>query len=236
MPDLQKGWPIVSDYLIAHLRAQKLICAPWIIDNLPPKRKILDIGCGDGVLANALANAGHQVTGVDLCQECLNRAAEVDATHSVRYLNSNAYSLPFQDGEFDAVLTINILEHVEEPRLLIGEAARVIKAKGSIFFQTANRTWLNFVFNKGFDWCMHSALSDMHFFLLSITPDELEDIFEMYKLNIQSIRGFRPRFSLSFWKMMMQRRIRKDFSYRFCDSLKMGYCGIARKRGSFSLK
>lgn len=222
-----------SQALMAHIQAQHKLCAPWILENLPPKRKILDIGCGHGIVAHMLAQAGHQVTGVDLSPECIDQAKDHDLTRSIRYLNANAYSLPFQDGEFDAIVAVNILEHVEEPNLLIGEAARVLKGKGSLFFQTVNRTWQSFLFKTA---CRPHAPSEMRLFPLYIKPEELEEMFEMHKLTIQMVQGMRPNWTKSFWKMIGWGTGANDISYRFCHSLKMGYCGIARKKGSLSLR
>ena len=235
--DLYEGWYSRLDHPVALLRAGHALRTPWILDSLPPVRKIIDIGCGAGILANELAKAGHHVTGVDLSTNSLNIAKAHDETHSVFYLNANAYSLPFQDGEFDAVCVMDVLEHVEEPHLLIGEAARVLKAKGSFFFHTFNRTLLSyFLIVKAVDWFLPHTPKRMHLFPLFIKPDELEGMLEMHKLNIQTTLGVRPQFSKAFWKVAAERQVPLDFAFCFCRSLSMGYCGIARKRGALSLR
>ena len=235
--DLNDGWYNNFEHPVAFLRAGHALRTPWILANLSPNRKVIDIGCGAGMLSNVLAKAGHHVTGVDLSANSLNIAKERDATHTVRYLNANAYSLPFQDGEFDAVCIMDVLEHVEEPGLLIGEASRVLKSKGSLFFHTFNRTILSyFLIIKAIDWFLPNPPRRMHLFPLFIKPEELEDMFELYKLNIQSIEGIRPLFSKAFWKVATSRRVPNDFAFRFCRTLRVGYCGIARKRGTLSLR
>lgn len=234
--DLNDGWYCKTDYPLAVLRAEHALRAPWMMENLSPARKILDIGCGAGMLANTLAKRGHGVTGIDISETSLHVARTHDDSQSVRYLNANAYSLPFADGEFDVVCVMDVLEHVEEPSLVVGEAARVLKAKGTLFFHTVNRTLLSyFLVMKGIDFPLGHTMDEPPPSPLFIRPDELEDIFETHKLSVQFVQGMRPSLTRSFWKMMLTRSMPENLSFRFCHSLKMGYCGYARKRGSFSL-
>jgi 2-polyprenyl-6-hydroxyphenyl methylase / 3-demethylubiquinone-9 3-methyltransferase len=233
--ELAEGWYSEAMHPVAFLRAEHALRIPWVMGNLPPVRKILDVGCGAGLLSNALAKAGHRVTGIDLSEKSLEIAQKHDETHSVRYVAGNAYSLPFQDSEFDVVCVLDVLEHVEEPHLLIGEASRVLKSKGLFFFHTFNRTWLSyFLIIKGVNW-LRSTPPNLHIYPLFIKPEELENMLEMNKLNIQSIVGLRPIYSKAFWKMIWARSVPPDFSFCFCSSLRMGYCGYARKRGSLSI-
>lgn len=234
--DLNDGWYCKTDYPMAVLRAEHALRVPWLMENLSPTRKILDIGCGAGMLANTLAKNGHQVTGIDLSETSLHVARTHDDSQSVRYLNANAFSLPFNDVEFDVVCVMDILEHVEEPYLVIGEAARVLKPKGMLFFHTVNRTMLSyFLVMKGIDFPLGHTLEAPPPSPLFIRPEELYDMFETHKLSVQFVQGMRPSLTRSFWKMLLMRRMPQDLSFRFCHSLKMGYCGYARKRGSFSL-
>ncbi|WP_029005855.1 class I SAM-dependent methyltransferase [Azorhizobium doebereinerae] len=88
-------------------------------------RRILDVGCGHGALARALAKRGAKVTGIDPQAEAVAaaRAAVPDAT----FETSGAESLPYADGAFDAVVILNALHHVPGPLMdrALGEAARV---------------------------------------------------------------------------------------------------------------
>ena len=231
--DLNEGWYDDFDHPIALLRAEHAIQIPWMINNMPPVCKILDVGCGAGLLANGLAKAGHQVTGIDISNSSLNVAKAHDETHSVRYLNANGYSLPFEDNEFDTVCIMDVLEHVEEPHLLIGEAARVLKPQGSLFFHTLNRTFLSYLLIvKAIDWFWAQAPERMYLFSFFIKPKELEDMFKLYKLNIQTICGLRPRFFSAYWRMLVTHTMPPDFAFCFSRSLSLGYSGIARKRGT----
>ena len=83
--DLNDDCYCTTDYPISFLRAAHNLCDPWVLENLSGSRKILDIGCGAGMLANTLAMAGHQVTGIDISSVSLEIAQNHDRTHSVSY-------------------------------------------------------------------------------------------------------------------------------------------------------
>ena len=235
--DLEEGWYTRNDHPVALLRAEHIVRTPWILSLLPPSSKILDIGCGAGLLSNVLAKNQHMVTGIDLSEKSLQTARKYDDTNSVTYLQANAYSLPFPDASFDSVCALDILEHVEEPHLLIAEASRILKPKGLFFFHTFNRTLRSYLMViKGVEWCVRNTPKNMHVYPLFIKPRELEELCELHKLKILSIKGLRPRFSFSFWNLLFTNHISETFSFRFCNSLATGYCGYARKCGTLSLR
>jgi 2-polyprenyl-6-hydroxyphenyl methylase / 3-demethylubiquinone-9 3-methyltransferase len=234
--ELEEDWYQRQDHPIALLRAEHKVRTPWMLRLLTPRSRVLDIGCGAGLLSNVLAKHQHQVTGIDLSEKSLHIAQKYDDTSSVQYLQANAYSLPFSNGSFDAVCALDILEHVEEPQLLISEAARVLKPKGLFFFHTFNRTLRSYLLViKGVEWCIDNAPKNMHVYPLFLKPKELEALCEQHKLTVLTFRGLRPCFTKSFWQILFTRRIAKDCSFRFCHSLATGYCGYARKRGRLSL-
>lgn len=234
--ELGDGWYSEINHPIALLRAENAVRIPWVAKNLSPQSSLLDIGCGGGILTNAIAKLGHKVTGIDVSEKSLEIARQSDETRSVHYAAATAYSLPFSDNTFDAVSAMDLLEHVESPHLVIAEASRVLKPKGLFFFHTFNRNLLSYLLIiKGVDWFVPNAPKNMHVYPLFIKPKELEEMCETYRLRIASLHGFRPVFSTALFKMAFQKRVPPDLSFRFCRSLKTGYCGYARKRGSLSL-
>jgi 2-polyprenyl-6-hydroxyphenyl methylase/3-demethylubiquinone-9 3-methyltransferase len=227
---LGEDWYSGVDHPIALLRAENALRIPWIAKTISPLSCVLDIGCGAGFLTNALAQAGHRVSGIDLSQKSLEIAERHDSTRSVDYREASAYTLPYLDETFDAVCAMDVLEHVEDPRRLIEEASRVLKPKGLFFFHTFNRNLLSYLLViKGVDWCVPNAPKNMHVYHLFIKPKELEEMCETNRLAFQALLGFEPRFSKPLWKMVLQRRVPPDFSFKFSISLKTGYCGFAKK-------
>lgn len=232
--ELEEAWYFAFDHPIALLRAENAARIPWVKAEIKKRFSqpisILDVGCGAGLLTNALAQEGHAVSGIDLSEKSLGLAEKHDPTQSVKYVKANAYELPFLDSSFDAVSAMDVLEHVENPAQLISEASRVLKKGGLFFFHTFNRNFLSYLFIiKGVEWFVKNAPKHMHVYPLFIKPKELEALLRKKDLQVKTLVGFRPTFNAPFFKMLMTRKIPKDFQFSFSKSLATGYCGIAQK-------
>jgi 2-polyprenyl-6-hydroxyphenyl methylase/3-demethylubiquinone-9 3-methyltransferase len=228
---LGEEWYTATDHPIALLRAENAVRIPWILKNIGSKKTVLDIGCGAGLLTNALAKEGHTVFGIDLSLKSLETAQKHDTTKSVSYKLANAYSLPYPDQTFDVVCAMDVLEHVDQPEKLIQEASRVLKPNGLFFFHTFNRNFLSYLLIiKGVDWFVPNTPQNMHVYPLFIKPKELEKMCQKEKLHIQKFLGFRPQiFSWATLKMLFTRKISSDFGFCFSKNLSTGYCGYAKK-------
>lgn len=229
--NLADRWYTADDHPIALLRAENAVRVPWIIENITETSKVLDIGCGAGFLANALALEGHDVCAIDLSPSSLEVAQKYDATKKVQYVAANAYSLPYPDQTFDVACAMDILEHVEEPELLIAEASRVLKPGGLFFFHTFNRNLFSYItVIKGVEWFVGNAPKNMHVYSLFIKPRELSDICKIYDLGIKTLSGFGPEINPSFFQMLFTRKVPQDFTFNFSKRPITGYCGVAHKR------
>jgi len=227
-------WHTEHAHPIALLRAENRLRIPWIIktieEKLGPHKKILDIGCGGGFLTNALANAHHEVTGIDLSKESLAIAAKNDVTTRVIYLQASAEELPFPSNSFDVVSALDLLEHVEDPAKVVAQASKVLKPNGLFFFHTFNRTLLSYLMViKGVELFVPNSPRDMHLLRLFITPKELTTMCETNAMEVKEIRGMRPSFSKGLLKLILQRHIEENFQFVFSKSLSTGYCGFATK-------
>lgn len=233
---LGDDWIDRFDHPVALLRRENAVRTPWVIkeleERIPQKVAILDIGCGAGLLANPLAEAGHSVTGIDLSKSSLEIAKKRDSTGKAEYLSANAYSLPFPNDSFDAVCAMDILEHLEEPHLLIAEASRVLKTGGLFFFHTFNRNLFSYLtVIKSMEWFVKNTPPRLHVYPLFITPKELNEQLEAYKLKGVYWIGLAPKiFSRATLKLLFTGSVPPDFSFQFTRSLLSGYCGIAEKK------
>ncbi|KTD82230.1 bifunctional 2-polyprenyl-6-hydroxyphenol methylase/3-demethylubiquinol 3-O-methyltransferase UbiG [Legionella waltersii] len=103
-------------------------------------RRVLDVGCGGGILCEAMAKLGAQVTGIDAEPESIKVAKEHASQSS---LTINYLDTPIEDYEspmFDVVTCMELLEHVQKPELLLQHCKRLLKPGGLLFVSTINRT------------------------------------------------------------------------------------------------
>lgn len=225
---LNEAWYTASNHPVALLRAENRVRNPWILSRLSPCSHVLDMGCGAGFLANSLSLAGHVVTGVDLSPTSLAMARKHDATKSVQYLCHDVNALPFPEQSFDVVCAMDLLEHIENPQVVISEARRLLKPGGLFFFHTFNRNWLTFlIVIKGVEWCVKNTPPCMHVYKLFIKPKEMKKLCAGF--TIEEMKGFNVKVSSPFWKMVWQRTVPDDLEFTFTNSLKVGYCGFAKK-------
>jgi len=156
--------------------------------------RLLDIGCGGGVLAEEFARLGCQVTGIDISDESLTVARAHARTEglSIAYRSGLATQLPFDGSSFEVVSCCDALEHIREWRQVIAEVSRVLKPEGLFLFDTINRTpKSNSTFIFGLQEFSFTKLfpRDTHFWEMFITPKELTAALERNGLQVRGMRG-----------------------------------------------
>jgi 2-polyprenyl-6-hydroxyphenyl methylase/3-demethylubiquinone-9 3-methyltransferase len=150
----------------------------WI-DGLAPLagKRVLDVGCGGGILSEAMARLGAQVTGIDLSEKPL-RVAELhllESGLSVSYRKTSAEDLAAaQPGAFDVVTCMELLEHVPEPASTVDACARLLKPGGRAFFSTINRNPKSYLFAViGAEYLLKLLPRGTHDYQRFIKPSEL---------------------------------------------------------------
>ena len=117
--------------------------ANWIDERAPVAgHRVLDVGCGGGILAEALARRGALVTGIDLGEAPLAvaRLHGIESGVAVDYRCLSAETLAAAEpGTFDVVTCLEMLEHVPDPAAVVRACAQLVKPGGSLFFSTINR-------------------------------------------------------------------------------------------------
>ena len=228
-------WYDANDDPVALLRAESRLRNPWISDEVAkgfaaPSCSALDVGCGAGFLTNHLALEGHRVVGVDASAECLAVAAAHDRSRSVRYEVGDANHLAHPDASFEVVSAMDLLEHVENPRGVVAELARVLVPGGLAFFHTFNRNWLSWlIIIKGVEWFVKNTPRDMHILRLFLRPAEVLGWFREEGLELVELRGSRPVFNGAFFRMLATGVVPPDFRFRFTRSTALGYTGCVKK-------
>ncbi len=107
---------------------------------------VLDVGCGGGLLSEALAASGATVTAIDMAEASLAVAREHAGSSglAIDYRQTTVEALADEaPGMFDVVTCMELLEHVPRPASIIEACARLVKPGGNLFFSTVNRTWLS---------------------------------------------------------------------------------------------
>lgn len=128
-----------DDSLPAHVVAHYLRKRAEFVASICPSGKVLDVGCGTGVLASRLANAGYDVTGVDPSSGMLDVLRERDP--SVTAVRGSGTQLPFDDDSFDLVLCVAVMHHIADPadvRKTLTEMVRVSRPDGRVLIWDHN--------------------------------------------------------------------------------------------------
>lgn len=141
------------------------------------RRNVLDIGCGGGILAEAMARLGARVTGIDLSEKGL-KVAQLHLLESklpVRYEMASAEDYAAAHaGEFDVVTCMELLEHVPEPSRTVQACARLAAPGGRVFFSTINRNVKSYLFAViGAEYLLKLLPKGTHDFMRFIKPSEL---------------------------------------------------------------
>jgi 2-polyprenyl-6-hydroxyphenyl methylase/3-demethylubiquinone-9 3-methyltransferase len=156
-------------------------------------RVVLDVGCGGGILAEAMAQRGAQVTGIDLADKAL-RVAELHGLESgaqVRYLRSAAEDFAQAEPEaFDVVTCMEMLEHVPDPAAVIRACTRLVRPGGWVFFSTLNRNPKSFLFAIiGAEYVLRLLPRGTHDYGKFIRPSELAAWARAAGLTQQAMSG-----------------------------------------------
>jgi len=158
-------------------------------------KKVLDVGCGGGLLSEAMALAGADVSAIDLAPELIKvaRLHALESGASVDYKVQAVEALAAESpGTFDAVTCMELLEHVPNPRAIIAACAKALKPGGRLFVSTINRTPAAFALAiVGAEYIARLLPKGTHQYAHFIRPSELAVWLRAADLQLEDVSGVR---------------------------------------------
>ena len=156
-------------------------------------KKVIDIGCGGGILTESMARKGAKVTGIDLSERAL-KVADLHSLESgvaVRYQHIAAEDMAAREpGQFDVVTCMEMLEHVPDPAAIVKAAATLVKPGGHVFFSTLNRNPKAYLFAiVGAEYLLRMLPKGTHDYAKFITPAELSQFAREAGLQVDGLKG-----------------------------------------------
>lgn len=187
-----KWWDLNSEFKPLHeinpLRLQ-------FIDDIASLqgKKVLDVGCGGGILSESLFFKGAEVTGIDLGEKALNVAKlhQLESGAKVDYQLIAVEALAeISPHSFDVITCMEMLEHVPNPNAIVAACAKLVKPNGFVFFSTINRNpkaYLQAVI--GAEYILNMLPKGTHDYSKFIKPSELSSWARDAGLNVECMRG-----------------------------------------------
>lgn len=166
----------------------------WINSQIPLiGKKVIDIGCGGGILAESMAKKGANVTGIDLSEKALKVADlhGLESGVSVRYEKIAAEDIAAREpAQYDVVTCMEMLEHVPNPASIIQACTALVKPGGQVFFSTLNRNLKSYLFAIiGAEYLLQLLPKGTHDYAKFITPAELSQDIRNAGLQVDTFRG-----------------------------------------------
>jgi len=150
---------------------------------------VLDVGCGGGILAEAMARRSARVTGIDLSEKAL-RVAQLHLHESKLDIRYEKSSVEDYAGEFDIVTCMELLEHVPQPASMVAACARLVRPGGRVFFSTINRNPKSYLFAVvGAEYVLELLPKGTHDYARFIKPSELLRWSRAAGLRVEEMTG-----------------------------------------------
>ncbi|MGG1944249.1 bifunctional 2-polyprenyl-6-hydroxyphenol methylase/3-demethylubiquinol 3-O-methyltransferase UbiG [Trinickia sp. NRRL B-1857] len=171
-----------------------------------PGKRVLDVGCGGGILSESMATLGAQVKGIDLSNQALGVADlhSLESGVTVEYEEIAAEALAAREpGSYDVVTCMEMLEHVPDPAAIVKACATLVKPNGWVFFSTLNRNVKSYLLAViGAEYIAQMLPKGTHDYARFIRPSELAGFARAAGLHAVEVKGitYRPlgkHFSLS---------------------------------------
>ena len=156
-------------------------------------KRVVDVGCGGGILSESMAQRGAEVTGIDLGEKALKVAQlhKLESGAKVDYRLVSVEALAAEQPEsFDVVTCMEMLEHVPDPEAIVTACARLVKPSGRVFFSTLNRNPKSYLFAViGAEYVLSMLPKGTHDYQKFIKPSELSAWCRAAGLDVAGMTG-----------------------------------------------
>ena len=173
------------------------------------KIKILDIGCGGGLLSEPMCRMGAQVTGIDASEKNINIAklhAKKDNL-KIKYYCASPENFKI-NNKFDVILNMEIVEHVQDVNFFLQSCSKLLKSHGIMFVATLNKTLKSFFFAiVGAEYVLKWLPIGTHEWDKFIKPNKLVDILEKSNLKLDKLDGMKFNLITDEWKLSSDKSI-----------------------------
>lgn len=176
-------------------------------------KRVLDVGCGGGILSESMSARGADVTGIDLGEKAL-KVAQLHQLESGARVNYRLVAVETmateQPASYDVVTCMEMLEHVPDPAAVIEACAKLVKPGGSVFFSTINRNPKAYLFAVlGAEYILNMLPRGTHAYEKFIKPSELSHWARVAGLTTNDIKG------MSYNPLTKQYRLGNDVSVNY---------------------
>ena len=173
------------------------------------KVKILDIGCGGGLLSEPMCRLGADVTGIDASSKNISIAKlHAKKNHlNIKYICASPEKLKI-NTKFDVILNMEIIEHVEDVNFFLTSCSKLLEKNGIMFVATLNKTLKSYLFAiVGAEYVLKWLPIGTHEWEKFVKPDELIDILKKNNLNLDRLDGLKFNLITNEWKISSDKSV-----------------------------
>ena len=171
--------------------------------------KILDIGCGGGLLSEPMYRLGADVTGIDASDKNI-QVAKLHAKKSnldIKYLSTSPENFK-TDKKFDVILNMEIIEHVEDVNFFLKSCSSLLRKEGIMFIATINKTLKSYLFAiVGAEYVLRWLPIGTHEWEKFVNPENLIKISKQYNLNVENLDGMKFNIFKDEWSLSSDKSI-----------------------------
>ena len=178
------------------------------------KKKILDLGCGGGILSETLAEEGANIFAIDLSKKLITEAKKRAKFKKLKinYKCQSIKSLKDNSVKFDIILCMEVVEHVKDYKNFIKTAFKCLKRDGLIIFSTINKSILSYVTTIFLaEKILKLVPSKTHDWNMYVKPEEILKIAQTCKLKLDKIKGLAPIPSLQGFKWIRVKNTKANY-------------------------